>query len=77
MFCRHAVVLSLALSACAPQTRAHTPTFQAVRETPRQGEKPHTKISPAGATGIAVLGALLVGAAGVAFFVIPRTGSAG
>jgi hypothetical protein len=77
MFSRHAAVLAVALCACAPQTRAHMPTFQAAAEAPKPGDKPHTKITPAGATGIAVLGALLVGAAGVAFFVIPRTGSAG
>jgi len=77
MFSRHAAVLAIALSGCAPQSGAHTPTFQAVHETPQQGDKPHTKISKGGATGIAVLSAILVGAAGAAFFLIPRTGNAG
>ena len=73
---RHAAVLAIALSACAPQ--AHSPTFQAAPEPAHTASsKPHTHISKGGATGLALLGAALVGFAGVAFFVIPRTGGAG
>lgn len=67
--------LVIALSACAPQ--AHSPTFQAAPEPAHVAEKPHTHISKGGATGLAILGAALAGFAGVAIFVIPRTGSAG
>jgi hypothetical protein len=70
---RHAAVLAIALCACAP--RAHSPTFQAAPDAAQQ-EKPHTKISKGGATGLAVLGAVIVGFAGAAIFLIPRTGNA-
>jgi hypothetical protein len=72
---RQAAVLAIALSACAPQ--AHSPTFQAVPEPPRVAEKHHTHISKGGAAGLAILGAAIVGFAGVAIFAVPRTGSAG
>lgn len=74
---RHAVVLAAALCACAPA--AHSPTFQAAPQpvAKAQQDKPHTHVSKAGATGLAILGAALVGFAGVALFVVPRTGGAG
>ena len=70
---RHAAVLAIAMSACAP--RAHSPTFQAAPETAQQAHatKPHTHISKGGATGLAILGAALVGFAGVAIFVVPHS----
>ena len=69
---RHAAVLAIAMSACAP--RAHSPTFQAAPSSSAHvAEKHHTKISKGGATGLAILGAVIVGFAGVAIFVIPRT----
>ena len=71
---RHAAVLAVALCACAPQ--AHSPTFQAAPEPAHVAEH-HTHISKGGATGLAILGAALVGFAGVAIFVVPRTGGAG
>lgn len=71
-----AAVLAIALSACAPQ--AHSPTFQAAPEPAHAAaEKHHTKISKGGEVGLAVLGAAIVGFAGVAFFLVPRTGGAG
>jgi hypothetical protein len=72
---RQAAALAIAISACAP--RAHSPSFQAAPEPAHVAEAHHTHISKGGATGLAILGAALVGFAGVAIFVVPRTGSAG
>ena len=71
---RHAAVLAVALSACAPQARS--PSFQAAPAA-AQAQPPHTHISKGGATGLAILGAALVGFAGAAIFVIPQTKSGG
>jgi len=72
---RHAAVLAIAISVCTPQAR--NPTFQAA-PAPAQAhaEKHHTKISKGGEVGLAILGATIVGFAGVAFFLVPRTGGA-
>ncbi|HEX4512841.1 MAG TPA: hypothetical protein VGH87_04140 [Polyangiaceae bacterium] len=73
---RHAAVLAIAVAACAPQARS--PTFRAAPQTAQtEQQKPHTHISKGGAAGLAILGAVLVGFAGVAIFVVPRTGGAG
>jgi len=65
---RQAAVLAIALCACAPE--AHSPTFQAAPEP--QAKEHHTKVSPAGAAGLGILGAAIVGFAGVAIFVFPQ-----
>jgi hypothetical protein len=70
---RQAAVLAIAMSACMPQ--AHSPTFQAAPDSAHQEH--HTKISSAGAAGLAILGAAIVGFSGIAIFVVPHTGSAG
>jgi len=72
---RQAAVLAIVLSACAPHAAA-PPHFAAKAEPAHVAEKPHTHISKGGATGLAILGAALVGFAGLAIFVVPRTGGA-
>ena len=68
---RHAAVLAIAISACAPH--AHSPTFQAAPEPPRAQEH-HAKITPAGTTGLTILGAVIVGFSGIAILAVPHNG---
>ncbi len=56
-------------AACAPASSA-PPHF--VGEAEARHESHHTKISPLGAAGIAVLGVAVAGFAGVIFFVVPQ-----
>ena len=71
MFARTASVLTLVLAAsCAPTTPARHVDFQA-QSAPQKEH--HTKISPLGVAGIALLGAAGIAWAGVAIFVFPRT----
>jgi hypothetical protein len=66
-----AAVLALVWSAaCAPAMPAHDVHFVAAQH---EQTKHHTKISPLGATGIAVLGAAVAGFAGFMIFVFPKS----
>jgi len=68
LVCMSALAVSLS---CTPASTGHQISFRSAAT--EQAPKHHTKISPLGATGIAVLGAAVAGFAGIMIFVFPRS----